>query len=233
MLHSFRQKKRKYFISVEKETIVEGEMFPVVTLERKEEERLIFMSDVLSNFLVTHHASPMFPQLKLLICVYLVLTIHTTEAERAFRCMNIVKTRERSRLSQERLEQLMHVRMSDVSPSNITEKQLLLWVTLWYETKARRLVHLDRSIVKPDPEFDQLAKNAYVFGKSASKQDVARYEAAAVKPVQNRDQFNFSSIPGDIKPTEKEASKLPQILKKIGTPDLQPKNAGNLLLTSK
>jgi hypothetical protein len=55
-------------------------------------------------------------------------------------CMNIVKTRERSRLSQERLEQLMHVRMSDVSPSNITEKQLLLWVRLfWYETKARRL----------------------------------------------------------------------------------------------
>jgi hypothetical protein len=212
---------------------VEGEMFPVVTLERKEEERLIFMSDVLSKFLVTHHASPMFPQLKLLICVYLVLTIHTTEAERGFRCMNIIKTRERSRLSQERLEQLMHVRMSDVSPSNITEKQLLLWVTLWYETKARRFVHLDSSIVKPDPEFDQLAKNAYVFGKSASQQDVAKYEAAAVKPVENRDQFNFSSISGDIKPTEKEASKLPQILKKIGKPDLQPKNAGNLLLTSK
>ncbi len=31
-----------------------------------------------------------------------------------------------SRLSQERLEQLMHVRMSGVSRSNITEKQLLL-----------------------------------------------------------------------------------------------------------
>jgi hypothetical protein len=38
--------------------------------------------------------------------VYLVLTIQTTEAEREFRCMKIVKTRERSRLSQERLEQL-------------------------------------------------------------------------------------------------------------------------------
>ncbi len=73
------------------------------------------------------------------LCMYLVLTIHTTEAERGFRChgMNIVKTRERSRLSQERLEQLMYVRMSDVSPSNITEKQLLLWVSFWYETKAR------------------------------------------------------------------------------------------------
>jgi hypothetical protein len=47
------------------------------------------MSEVLSNFLVTYHASPMFPQLKLLICVYLVLTIRATEAERGFRCMNI------------------------------------------------------------------------------------------------------------------------------------------------
>ena len=78
---------------------------------------------------MSHHASPMFPQLKLLICAYLVLTIHTTEAERGFQChrgMNIVKTREHSRLSQERVEQLMHVRMSDVSRSNITEKQLLL-----------------------------------------------------------------------------------------------------------
>ena len=210
MLHSFRQKKRKYFISVEKETIVEGEIFPVVTLEKKEEERLVFMSDVLSNFLVTHHATPMFGQLKLLICIYLVLTIHTTEAERGFRCMNIVKTRERSRLSQERLEQLIHVRMSDISLSNITEKQLLLWVRLWYETKARRFVHLDTSIVKPDPEFVQLAKNAYVFGNSASKQDVAKYEAAPVKAVENRDQFDCASISGD-KPAEKEPSKLPQL----------------------
>jgi hypothetical protein len=72
MLHYFRQKKRKYFISVEKETIAEGEILPVVTLERKEEERLVFMSEVLSNFLVTYHASPMFPQLKLLI--YLCLS---------------------------------------------------------------------------------------------------------------------------------------------------------------
>ena len=31
----------------------------------------------------------------------------------------------------------------------------LLWVRLWYEKKARRFVHLDASIVKPDPEFDQ------------------------------------------------------------------------------
>jgi hypothetical protein len=140
MLHAFRLRKRKYFVSVEKETIVEGELLPVVTLEKKEEERLIFLSDVLSHSLVTHHSTPMFPQLKLLICAYLVLTIRTTEAERGFRCINIVKTRERSRLSQERLEQLMHVRMSDVSPSNITEKLLLLWVRLWYETKARRFV---------------------------------------------------------------------------------------------
>ena len=60
----------------------------------------------------------------LYIFTYLVLTIHTTEAERGFRCHDehsTVKTRERSRLSQERLEQLMHVRMSDVSRSNITE----------------------------------------------------------------------------------------------------------------
>ena len=72
---------------------------------------------------------------------YLVLTVHTTKPERqGFRCHDehsTVKTRERSCLSQERLEQLMHVRMSDVSRSNITEKQLLLWVSFWYETKAR------------------------------------------------------------------------------------------------
>ena len=70
----------------------------------------------------------------------------------------------------------MHIRMSDAFQSNVTEKQLLLWVRLWYETKARRFVHLDTSIVKPDPEFDQLARNDYVFGKSASQQDVAKYE---------------------------------------------------------
>jgi hypothetical protein len=55
--------------------------------------------------------------------------IHTAKSERGFRCHDehsTVKTRERSRLSQERLEQLMHVCMSDVSRSNITEKQLLL-----------------------------------------------------------------------------------------------------------
>ena len=203
---------------------------PVVTIDKKEDERLIFLSDVLSTFLVTHHSSLMFPQLKLLICVYLVLTIHTTEAERGFRCMNIVKTRERSRLSQERLEQLMHVRMSDVSPSNVTEKQLLLWVRLWYEKKARRFVHLDASIVKPDPEFDQLERNDYVFGKSASQQDVEKYEAAAVKAVQNREQFDFTSISGDIKPSDKEARKLPQIIKKIAKPDPQPKTAGTVNL---
>jgi hypothetical protein len=39
---------------------------------------------------------------------------------------------------------------------------------------ARRFVHLDTSIVKPDPEFDLLARNDYVFGKSASQQDVAK-----------------------------------------------------------
>ncbi len=44
-------------------------------MREKKKERLIFISDVLSTFLVTHHASLMFPQLKLLICVYLVLTI--------------------------------------------------------------------------------------------------------------------------------------------------------------
>ena len=80
---------------------------------------------------VIHLVSPMFPQLKLLICTYLVLTIHTAKSERGFRQSghdehSTVKTRERSCLSQERLEQLMHVRMSDVSRSNITEKQLPL-----------------------------------------------------------------------------------------------------------
>ncbi len=113
--------------------------------------------------------------------------------------MNIVKMRERSRLSQERL---VHVCMSDVSPSNITEKQFLLWVRLWYETKARRFVHLDTSIVKLDPEFDQLARNDYVFGMSASQQDVAKFEAADVKAVQNRGRFDFTSISGDTKPSE-------------------------------
>jgi len=58
----------------------------------------------------------------LYICTYLVLAIHTTKAERGFRCHDehsTVKARERSCLSQERLEQLMHVRMSDISRSNI------------------------------------------------------------------------------------------------------------------
>jgi hypothetical protein len=77
--------------------------------------------------------------------------------------------------------------------------------------------------VKPDPEFDQLVKNDYVFGM---QQDVAKYEAAAVKAVENRDQFDFSSISGDSKPSEKEATKLPQIIKKISKPDPQPKTAG-------
>ncbi len=116
----------------------------------------------------------------------------------------------------------MHVRMSDVSPSNVTEKQLLLWVRLQYETKARRFVHFDLSTVKPDPEFDQLARNDYLFGKSASQQDVTKYEAAAAKAVQNKDQFDFTSISGDIKPSEKEATKLLQIMKKIAKPDPQP-----------
>jgi hypothetical protein len=70
-----------------------------------------------------------------------------------------------------------------------------------------------------------------VFGKSASQQDMTKYEAAAVKAVQNKDQFDFTSISGDIKPSEKEATKLPQIIKKIAQPDPQPKTAGiNLLL---
>ena len=85
--------------------------------------------------------------------------------------MNIDKTRERSRLSQERLEQPLC---------------MFAWV-----------------MFRPPI-----------------------YQTATVKPNQNRDQLSFSSIPGEIKPTEKEASKLPQILMKIGRPDLQPKNAG-------
>ena len=121
----------------------------------------------------------------------------------------------------------MFALVSDVSPSNVTEKQLLLWVRLWYETKARRFVHLDTSIVKPDPEFDQLARNDYVFGKSASQQDVAKYEAASQQDVLKIDQFDFSSISSDIKPWEKEASKLPQIMKKIAKADPQlAKTAG-------
>jgi hypothetical protein len=48
---------------------------------------------------------------------------------------------------------------------------------------------------------------------------MAKYEAAAVKAVENGDQFDFSSISSDIKPSEKEASKLLQIMKKIAKPD--------------
>ncbi len=49
---------------------------------------------------------------------------------------------------------------------------------------------------------------------------MAKYEAATVKAVENGDQFDhFSSISSDIKPSEKEASKLPQIMKKIAEPD--------------
>jgi hypothetical protein len=62
--------------------------------------------------------------------------------------------------------------------------------------------------------------------KSASQQDVAKYEVAAVKAVENRDHFDFSSILSDIKPSEKEASKLPQIMKKIAKPDPLAKTAG-------
>jgi hypothetical protein len=51
---------------------------------------------------------------------------------------------------------------------------------------------------------------------------VTKYEAAAAKAVQNKDQFDFTSISGDIKPSEKEATKLLQIMKKIAKPDPQP-----------
>jgi hypothetical protein len=54
---------------------------------------------------------------------------------------------------------------------------------------------------------------------------VAKYEVAVVKAVENRDQFDFSSISSDINPSEKEASKLPQIMKKIANPQLA-KTAG-------
>ncbi len=111
----------------------------------------------------------------------------------------------------------------------ILQRKLLLWVSFWYETNARRFVHLDTSIVKPDPEFDQLA-NDYVFGKSASQQDVAKYEVAAVKAVENRDQLDLSSISSDIKPSEKEASKLPQIVKKIAKPDPLAKRTADINL---
>ena len=56
---------------------------------------------------------------------------------------------------------------------------------------------------------------------------MAKYEVAVVKAVENRDQFDFSSISSDIKPSEKEASKLPQIMKKIAKADPQlAKTAG-------
>jgi hypothetical protein len=58
---------------------------------------------------------------------------------------------------------------------------------------------------------------------------VAKYEAAAVKAVENRDQFDFSSISGDIKPSEKETTKLPKMIKKIAKPNPQPKTAGTNL----
>jgi hypothetical protein len=60
MLRSFRQQEREHFISADKDAVVEGEITPVVTLERKEKERFIHMSDLLSTFFVTHNASPMF-----------------------------------------------------------------------------------------------------------------------------------------------------------------------------
>jgi len=56
---------------------------------------------------------------------------------------------------------------------------------------------------------------------------VAKYEVAVVKAVENRDQFDFSSISSNTKPSEKEASKLPQIMKKIAKADPQlAKTAG-------
>ena len=61
------------------------------------------------------------------------------------------------------------------------------------------------------------------------EQDVAKYEVAVVKAVENRDQFDFSSISSDIKPSEKEASKLPQIMKKIAKPDPLAKAEGKNL----
>ena len=59
-----------------------------------------------------------------------------------------------------------------------------------------------------------------------------KYETTAVKAVQNREQFDFTSISGDIKPSDKEATKLPQIIKKIAKPDPQPKTAGTVSLYS-
>jgi hypothetical protein len=83
--------------------------------------------------------------------------------------------------------------------------------------KARRFVHLDTSIIKPYPEFDKLARNDYVFGVCfTTRRGKIR---AAVSAVENRDQFDFSSISGDIKPSEKEATKLLQMIKKIAKPD--------------
>jgi hypothetical protein len=159
----------------------------------------------------------------LYICTYLVLTIHTTEAERGFRCHDehsTVKTRERSRLSQERLEQLMQVRMSDVSRSNITENSFFSESV--FGMKQRRAALF--TWIPDCPQLPSLIRSL------TSSQEMITYQLEILlhnktwrntklqlskRAVENRDRFDFSSISSDIKPSEKEASKLPQIMKKI------------------
>ena len=174
----------------------------------------------------------MFPQLKLLICTYLVLTIHTTEAERGFRCHDehsTVKTRERSRLSQERLEQLMQVRMSDVSRSNITEnsffsesvfgmKQRRAALFTWIPD-CPQLSSLIRSLTSSQEMITYL--ESLLHNKTWRN---TRLQLSKLLKIETGSIFHLFQV---IKPSEKEASKLPQIMKKIAKADPQlAKTAG-------
>ena len=95
---------------------------------------LYVTSNLLTN--ATLHAA--FPNLVCLASLHLVLPVTTSTVERSFSDMKLVKTRLRSRLGEDTLDQAMRVCIEGLE--RLGDSELEAIVSHWKEQKPRRLV---------------------------------------------------------------------------------------------
>ncbi len=118
----------------EQQTVAEWKIFRRILFTNYRESSC---SDVLSDLLTNHTLKAGFPNLERLASLCVILPVTTATVERSFSDMKLVKTRLRSRLSEETLDQAMRVCIE--GPEKLSYRELETIVELWKNQKKRRL----------------------------------------------------------------------------------------------
>ena len=110
-------------------------------------------SDVLAHLLTNHTLKAGFPNLESLASICVILPVTTATVKRSFSDMKLVKTRLRSRLSEDTLDQAMQVCIE--GPEKLSYGELETIVEHWKNKKKRRLnfLHTVTSFFAQTPQL--------------------------------------------------------------------------------